>query len=648
MNKTRRVKRDGQIVESRFVIISGLLILVTFGLLGRLWLLQIYRMDYYQEISERNRIRRFELPAPRGVIYDRNGQIVLGNAPFYDLAYVPQFSIDKEATFRSLSRLLNIPMAIMERRLHLGYGKPRYAPIILKRNLSIHEVSIVEANRIFLPGVEIRVVPRRDYKADIPPHVVGYLSEVSKNDLQKLSKEFPEKLYQVGDLIGKQGLEAEWEPYLRGKQGFQLIQVDARGRKTTALLPEENWSLPYVKASKGANLELTLDMDLQRSVKSAFKGKYGAVIVMDPRDGSVLAMLSEPGFDPSIYQSALSQEEWHSLVANPFKPLFDKATGGEYIPGSVYKALVAIAGLEEEGFDQNATVDCPGYYTLGNEVFQCWKKGGHGLVNLRDALVHSCDVFFYELGVKLGADRIADFASRFGLGQKLGIRLNHERPGLVPTTSWKKKTHNTAWTAGDTPNIAIGQGYNLMTPLQLVSLYAGISNGGKIWRPRLVSRVTSHIGEVLFESKPELVREVEGVSPNTFDLVRQYLGEVVSDPKGSGHNAMVIGHTVAGKTGSAQVVSLKKNASNKNDDVSVNWKEHALFAAFSPVENAEVAIIIVSENDAIGGGGAQAAPIAQKILKAYWDLKEQKILKISGRKEGQSDEPAKVSATKTL
>ncbi len=426
-------------------------------------------------------------------MYDRNGKIVLGNAPYYDLTFVPQFSVDKEATFRSLSRLLNIPLAILERRLRQSAGKPRYSPVILKRNLSIHEVSIVEANRVFLPGVEIRVVPRRDYKPEIPPHLVGYLGEVSQEELEKLKKDYPDKSYQSGDLIGKQGLEAQWEPYLRGKNGFQLIQVDARGRKTTALLPEENWNLPLVKASKGANLELTLDMDLQKAVREAFQGKYGAIIVMDPRDGAVLAMLSEPGFDPSIYQRSLSQEEWHSLIANPFKPLFDKATSGEYIPGSIYKALVAIAGIEDKTFDLNTTVDCHGFYRLGNEVFQCWKKGGHGVVNFRDSLVKSCDVFFYELGVKIGVDRIADYALRFGLGQKLGILLNHERPGLVPTTSWKKATHGSAWAGGDTPNIAIGQGYNLMTPLQLVSLYAGISNGGKIWRPRLVSRVVSHM-----------------------------------------------------------------------------------------------------------------------------------------------------------
>lgn len=632
----RIFKQDSLLVQSRFLWAGLFILTMTGGLLFRLWYVQIYKGDYYRKISERNRVRRIEIPAPRGVFYDRNGDILLGNRPFFDLVYIPQYVKDKETTFKILSRLLHIPAERFEISLRQSRGRPKFLPISLKRNLSLHEVSTIEANKIFLPGIEIRVAPRRDYKEGIPPHMVGYLREVDQETLEDFNEKSPDNPYLPGDLIGKQGLEARWEQHLRGKRGYRLIQVDAFGRQTHAF-EENGWSFPKVPAVPGSDLELTIDKDLQLTAREAFAGKYGAVIALDPATGEILAAVSEPGFDPEMMQSGLSNEDWRRLTSNPFKPFLDKTTGGEFPPGSIYKPVIAMAALEERIINTSTTYHCPGYFVLGDRTFHCHDRGGHGTVNLRKALVHSCDIYFYHIGVELGVDRIARYARAFGLGERLGVKLNTERPGLIPTSAWKQMVHRFPWTAGDTPNVSIGQGYNLLTPMQMVSLYSSIANNGKVWRPYLVKKITNHVGETVFQKQPELINDIGLIKPKTFRLMRDILMDVVHDPKGTGRRARLENVTVAGKTGSAQVVGLKKN--RNQDDVSRMWKEHAIFAAFSPAEHAEIAVIVVSQNDREGGGGRAAAPVAAKIIERYWQLKEQQGRKSNmARKESDSYE----------
>ncbi len=618
---TRIHKQESLLIESRFMWASILVLAVISGLLFRLWYVQIYKGDYYKDVSERNRVRRIEIPAPRGIIYDRHGEVILGNSPFFDLVFIPQYVQDRDTTFKILARLLHVAPSRFEGRLEMAQGQPKFLPITLKRNMSQHEVSIIEANKIFLPGIEVRVSPRRDYGPNIPPHMIGYLREIDPKAMENLNQKTPENPYLLGDLVGKQGIEFRWEEYLRGHRGYRLIQVDAFGRQTQSF-EENGWQYPSVAAVPGSDLELTIDKELQKATKDAFAGKNGAVVVLNPQNGEILAAISEPGFDPRAMQTGLSGEDWRQLIENPFKPLLDKTTGGEFPPGSVYKPVIAMAALEEHVIDQNKTYHCPGYFTLGNRRFYCHERRGHGTVNLLAAMMKSCDVFFYQVGVELGVDRIARYAKAFGLGQSLNIKLNMERPGLIPTSAWKMLVHRFPWAAGDTPNVSIGQGYNLMTPMQMASLYASIANGGKVLRPFLVNRVTNHVGETVFEHQPEMIKKIKEISPETFQVVRNTLMAVVMDPKGTGKNANVPGTTVAGKTGSVQVVSLKKNRNQA--DVSMNWKEHAMFAAFSPVENAEIAVAIVSQNDTVGGGGRSAAPVAGKIIAAYWRLKREK------------------------
>ncbi|MBF0441947.1 MAG: penicillin-binding protein 2 [Oligoflexales bacterium] len=625
-------KHDNLLIEKRFLLASIIILVVACSLLIRLWYLQVYQGEYYKEVSERNRVRKTEIPAPRGIMYDRYGEILLGNRHFFDLVLIPQYVHDKNATFQILSRLLHVSVDTFERQFK-NSETPKFLPVVLKRNLSLHEVSTIENNKVFLPGVEIKVVPRRDYKASTPPHLVGYLKEIDPEGLQKFNLETMDNPYLPGDLVGKQGLEFRWEKFLRGRRGYRLIQVDAFGRQSH-VFEKRGWQLPVVQAIPGADIELTIDLDLQNTVKEAFNGKNGAVIVMNPQTGEILADLSEPGFDPERMQTAISGEEWRSLTSNPFKPFLDKTTGGEFPPGSIYKILIAIAALQEKVITPSTTFFCPGHYSLGNQVYYCHQRRGHGMVDLKRAVQKSCDVFFYHVGVELGPDRIAKYARAFGLGKILGLNLNMERPGLIPTEAWKQLVYKAPWAKGDTPNIAIGQGYTLMTPIQMVSLYSSIANGGKVFRPFLTKRVTNHVGETIFTQQPQLIQSVDLVTPDTFNLIREYLQGVVMDPEGTGHNAYVPGVTIAGKTGSVQVVSLEKN--RNQTDVSMKWKEHAIFVAFSPTENAEIAVVIVSENDKVGGGGRSAAPVAQKIIKAYWENRNKRE-KIALNKENPAE-----------
>lgn len=613
---------ERRLFDNRYLWANLFLIAVTAVLLFRLWYVQIYRGDYYRQISENNRIQYIEIPAPRGLIYDRHGHVVLGNRPYFDLILIPQAIKDATTTFKILARLLHMPTALFERHLWQNRGQPKYLPINLKRNLSLHEVATIQSNRIFLPGIDVAVAPRRDYKPETPSHMVGYLGEISRRELLELNRQTPNNLYRSGDLIGKQGLEARWEKYLRGRKGHRLIQVDAFGRESD-FFDKNSLKLPETPALPGSDLILTLDMELQRVANEAFKGKNGAVVALNPQNGEILAMVSEPGYDPNIYQGVLSEEKYRSLLQNPFKPFLDKTTGGSFMPGSTFKAVVALAALEEGIINANTTFHCPGHYQIGSQVFHCHERHGHGTVNLRHALMKSCDVYFYNIGVELGVDRIAKYAAELGLGQKLGVNLNFEVPGLIPTSAWKKNTLRTPWTTGETPSIAIGQGYVQMTPIQIANLYATIGNEGQIWRPYLVKRIINHVGETMLVQDPQLIKRVNKIRPESFKIVKEGLKAVVMDAEGTGKNAAVEGQSVAGKTGSVQVVSLNKNM-NKGEAVSMHWREHAMFAAFSPVENPEIVVAIISEHDKVGGGGRAAAPVAGKIIDAYWNLKKQR------------------------
>ena len=597
--------------EQRYAIALVLLLLIVAALIVRLWYLQIQRGDYYRKLAENNRMRRIEIPAPRGLIFDRHGQLLLGNKPAYDLVYTPQYVQDKEAVITSVAALLEVPASSLQRQIDNAAGRPKFMPVTLHRDLNMHELALFHTNKFFLAGIDVRMSSQRAYSADMPAHLLGYLGKINPDTLKSWQQKYPDKHYQAGDWVGKQGLELRWEHYLRGERGYAVVQVDAFGRRAY----RQRTQLHHRTAVPGANLELTLDLQLQLAATQAFANKRGAVIVLDPRDGAILALLSKPQFNPRIYQQYLPPLRWQALVANPFHPLLDKTTGGEYSPGSIYKPVVALAALAEGVTTPARRITCSGAQQIGDKTFHCHNRQGHGSIDLATAIARSCDIYFYQLGLEVGVDTIARYARKFMLGEKLGLDLNLERTGLIPTRQWKQTKHNSPWTAGETANIAIGQSFTLLTPLQMASLYASIANDGKIWRPHLVKRVIDYYGKTLHKHTPELIQRT-AIKPMHLKLLRQHLRTAVEHPQSTGRRAYSKQFSVAGKTGSIQVVSLDKYQSEY--DVNTKWREHAIFVAFSPVEQAEIVVAVISENDTQGGGGVAAAPIAKKILTAYW------------------------------
>ena len=607
--------------NKRIFLATLLLVLPFFVLFLRIWFLQIYKGEHYSKLSEYNMFRKIDIPAGRGVIFDRHGELILGNRRMYDLVYIPQYVVDSNKTLNRLSSLLNLSRSSFDRPIRRHRGSPKFTPIVIRKNLSLHERILVESYKEELPGIHIQSVPKRDYKKDLPVHLIGYLGEHRPR-----AKTKDPYRYLPGDLEGKQGIEKVWESSLRGGRGFRYLQVDALGREVQTEKKDLNYLLPEEKAASGLNLFLTIDWEVQKTAQEAFEGKNGAVVVLDPRNGEILALVSSPSFSPELFQKGLSVEKWQTLLEDPFKPLFDKTTGGLFSPGSLFKPLIGLAALEEGLISYKTKHHCGGHMKLGSRTFHCHNRWGHGKMTLKGAMLRSCDVFFYHLGTQLGIDRIEKYAKDFYLGQKLELGLNKEYSGLIPSAQWKWENHRASITSGDLANLAIGQGALLMTPLQMASFFGTLANLGSVWRPYVVSHLTNADGEVVFQNKPELLHEVSLVRKSYFKEMREILYESVEDSKGTGRRAKIEGIPVAGKTGSVQVVSLKRNRNRKSAS-SMKWQEHAMFAAFSPVKKPEIVVLVVSENDPEGGGGAQSAPIAKDILEAYWKLKKSRKAK---------------------
>lgn len=609
--------RNDSIVDGRRIHITLLaFVAVMFGFVGRLWYLQILKGKEFSVASERNRVREVTKPAPRGFIYDRGGALMLANRPFFDLVIIPQYLQNKERTLKIVSELFHLPLENIEKRLNEASSLPHFVPVRIKKNLSLHEVAMVESNKFFMPGVDVDTAPRRDYAKNEPAHLMGYLGEVTQKDLDFLNSQNKDFQYRLSSTIGKLGVERKYEQYLRGIEGKDYLQVDAYGR----LRSTDGTELDLYQrkpAKRGYDVYLTLDMDLQRAAAEAFRNKNGALVAVNPQNGEILAYVSNPNFSLSMYQVGLTGEDWQSLQSNPFKPLLDKVTGGAYPPGSTYKIITGLAALEEGVVNSERTYFCPGHYKLGTNTWGCWNKKGHGTVNLRKALEQSCDVYFYQVGNLLGSERIAKWAKAFGLGEKTDLNLNMEVSGIAPNSEWKLRTKNQPWTAGDTINVSIGQGFNLTTPIQVLMMYAALGNGGKLYKPYLLKKVVDENGKIIEEEKPYLRRTIK-MTPQFLRAVQLGIEDVVMAPTGTGKRSQVKGFTVAGKTGTAQAAALHK--ASQSEEIAFQQRDHAWFAAYSPAENPEIAVVALSEHDG-GGGGSVAAPIVQKVLEAYWRKK---------------------------
>ncbi|GFE61386.1 penicillin-binding protein 2 [Geobacter sp. AOG2] len=629
--KEQRFVREITESKRRILILSFVVMGIFFLLVLRLWHLQILNADDYRNMSENNRLRFVPVAASRGAIMDRNGTLLVSNQPSFSLAVVPQEITDKEDLLDRLAKLLGLGRAEMNERWEKGKGRAKYYPIILASNISRDQVEIVEENHLRLPGVEIEMKPVREYaNGTLAAHLLGYIGEISEDELSTTG--FEE--YNPGDYLGKNGIERSWEKELHGNDGGRQLEVDARGR----VLRTVSESYPTV----GNSVVLTIDANLQKQAEQAFGDQAGAAVAMDVNTGEVLAFVSNPGFDPALFSGKMPADIWKQYLEDKRHPLENKALTGQYPPGSTFKIITALAGLEEGKIDENTTVNCSGSYKLGSSTFNCWNRHGHGITNLRKALRESCDVFFYQLGERLGVDSIAAMAKRFMLGAPMGIGLAHEKGGLIPSAEWKLKRFAKRWFHGETLPVAIGQGYVLMTPIQLASMIATVANEGTVHRPYLVKRIVDADGKPLKEFKPELLG-ITGVSADKYKLVKQGLFAVVNEPGGTGAAARLPDVHVAGKSGTSQVVKLR----DSKQATPYQYRDHALFVAFAPYEKPEIAVAVVVEHGE--HGGSAAGPIAGRILKAWFDGKKpakKEPVRLKNNEEGTGEEPSVPPAEK--
>lgn len=613
-------KRGSQDLYRRIYALSIAAVIIFLILLGRLWFLQFIEKDALKEMSENNRLRFIPVAASRGALLDRNGKVLVNNTPSYSLAVIPNEVKDRDKLFDTLVQILKIDRGELLSKWEKGKGRAKYFPIILASGITRDQLEYFEENSLRLTGIEIEVKPVREYpEGSFASHLLGYIGEISEKEADMA--EFAE--YNPGDYLGKSGIERSFEKYLHGEDGGRQIEVDARGRYLRMI----NETLPV----SGHSIMLTIDQELQKAAEKALGDKAAAAVVMEINTGEILAFASSPGFDPSLFSGRMPPEKWEAYLNDKRHPLENKALKGQYPPGSTFKIITALAGLAEGLIDEHTVVNCKGEYKLGNNTFRCWNKKGHGNVNLKGAMRESCDVYFYMLGERLGVDRIARYARMFGLGESMGCGLENEKSGFVPTAEWKEKKFGKKWYKGETLPVSIGQGYLLMTPIQLAAMTAGVATNGKIYRPHLVKKVLDRDGKSVKEFVPEVLKSVDLKSEH-FRMVKDGLFAVVNEPRGTGAAARLYEVRVAGKTGTSQVVKMK----DSKGPVPYEHRDHALFVAFAPFDKPEIAVAVVVEHGEHGGGAA--APVAGQILRRYFEAKGVVKGKKSSDEEGEAED----------
>lgn len=554
---------------------------------GQLWYLQVLEGPRFSELSENNRVRVRPLPAPRGALYDRNGLPLAETAPAFVLSIVPREVDDRESTLARLSILLEVPLAELRDAMAEASADSLW-PVRIRRGLTFEDVVRVEERRAELPGVLVEVEPRRAYPASRSAvHMLGYVREATRAQVR-------EGRYRAGELAGQSGLERVLDPVLRGRAGGEYVEVDTLGRPVRVIRREE--------PRPGASVMTTLDRRLQEVAESALGGVTGAVIVMDPRNGDLLAMVSSPAFDLTRFSGSMGREEWLRLVRDPGHPLLDRSFQTEYPPGSIFKLVVAAAALQEGIITPFERLPCPPALEIGNRTFRNWKDEDLGALDLRGAIATSCNTFFYRLGLKVGIERLTRYAESFGFGRPTGIALPGEKRGLVPHPA--RTPSRAAWLPGDTANVSIGQGGLLVTPLQVARAIAALANGGVLWRPRLVQRLDAGTEEGV-SFRPTVTGHVTLASA-VLAVLRGSLWSAVNEG-GTGAAARVRGFEVAGKTGTAQIGAASGSTSGQN---------HAWFAGYAPADDPEVVVVVLVERG--GMGGQVAAPIARRIFEEIY------------------------------
>ena len=580
-----------------FVKIGFLMLLVLLGL--RLWQLQVRDGLHYQELARDNRTRTIVLEPARGLLYDRNGELLANNIPSFQLYLSLEDIQDREALLAQLPQFVDIDQQEISNKLAL---KSRRGRVKIKADITLKEAALIESHRLELPGVVIQPEYQRHYPLEnYASHVLGYVGEISESQLKDPG--FSD--LQGGRIIGQNGVERTFDEYLLGETGEEVIEVDALG------YPKR--SLSVQRPLAGDDLYLTLDIRLQRLAEDLLGEEAGAIVALDPWNGDVLALASKPGFNPNDVSGGISAKDWQRFLKDTRHPLTNRAIQGQYPPGSVFKIIMAAALLETHTLGAQELIPCHGTFPFGRRVFRDWKAGGHGQVDLTKAIAESCDVYFYKAGNQLGIDPIATYARQFGLGEKTGIALPSERSGLVPSSEWKKKVKREPWYPGETISISIGQGFLSVTPIQMAKVASIVATNGRVVRPRLLKasrlRRTGNLKE-----EPEAPIRQLAISPQTFAQIKEGLAAVVT--RGTAKLAQSEIVSIAGKTGTAQVVALKPDGDkDKNKEPQKEFRDHAWFVAFAPVEHPKIAVAVLVEH--MGHGGSASAPLAKTLIEAY-------------------------------
>ena len=601
--------RETNLIHSRLFALVGFLVLLTLILAVRVWYLQIYSFQKFQVLSKDNRVRLESLPPVRGQIYDRNGKVLAENIPVFTLEILPDDVRNMDRLLDGLAKVIEVSPNEIRKFKGLVRVRPSFEPQVLKLNLSEEEVArfVVNKHRFIGANVKARLQRHYPYAGELV-HVLGYVGRINKRELDKIDNQ----AYQGTEYIGKTGIEAKYEEALLGKVGFKQVEKNAHGQFVRRL----DRKLPV----SGNDIYLNIDVELQIKAREYLDGQRGSVVAIEPQTGHVLAFVSNPVYDPNEFVNGIGHRSYNALLNDPYRPLVNRALAGRYSPGSTIKGLVSLAGLEN-GWNENTQVSCPGFYQLkgSSHKYRCWKRHGHGVTSLAHSIMQSCDVYYYQLANWLGIDKLHDFLSKFGLGQQTGIDLHSEPNGLNPSRQWKREVKDRPWYPGETLNTGIGQGHFLITPIQLASMTATLANNGRRIEPRLVNRLiigSEDDGEDIVEFNNGAVVGDANVDQHNVDLIVDAMRRVVEDPQGTARRAWSgAEYSTAGKTGTVQVVSIAQGARYDESKLNEFQKDHALFIAFAPIEDPEIAISVIVENG--GGGSSVAAPIARKVMDFY-------------------------------
>ena len=603
------------------VILSIVIAIILLGfVIGRLVQLQVFDYEQFAEKSQGNRIRIEAVPPNRGLVFDREGRVIAENLPAYQLELIPEQVDDIDDTLERLAAIMLIEPDDIPRYKELSRRSLRFKPLTLKFRLSDEEIANFAIQRPRFPGVDFQPRLVRHYPhGDVAAHTVGYVGALSSSDLQELD---PAR-YAGTSHTGKTGVEGSFETDLHGDPGYRHVITNARGRQVPASTTELLNSLPLDQTpGPGANVYLSLDLDLQRLATEALRGKRGAIVALDPWSGEILALVSAPSFDPNLFAVGMTTAQYGELRDNPDRPLFNRAVSGTYPPGSTIKPMLALAALETGATNLTRKSICIGYFTLPNSEhrYRDWKPGGHGAVDIHDAIEQSCDVYFYEISQEIGIDNMHDFLTRFGLGSETHLDISGENPGLVPSREWKREyftdRDNQRWYHGETVIASIGQGFMLATPLQLAAAAGAIATRGIRYEPHLVAAIEDPVSGERYLTRPERLEDVEISDDFYWDTIISAMHDVMQGPKGTAR-AIGVGapYEMAGKSGTSQVISIGQDEEYDEEEIDERLRDHALFVSFAPLENPRIAVAVVVENGS--SGSRVAAPIARAIMDEY-------------------------------